>query len=91
MQYERIQVAGELEAVTDNLGTWLYDTEGNKLSETPYDILLSEGDLKLSDPLIYFQRKEEGLKFGFTSGDGAVSIPAVYDSSIMGRFQIMIC
>ena len=86
MQYERIQVAGELEAVTDNSGTWLYDTEGNKLSETPYDILLSEGDLKLSDPLIYFQRKEEGLKFGFTSGDGAVSIPAVYDSLYYGPF-----
>ena len=87
MQYERIQVSGEMAAVTDSAGTWLYDTEGNRLSETPYDtLLMPEGDLTQSEPLAFFQGEGEGLKFGFTSGDGAVSIPAVYDSLYYGPF-----
>ncbi len=74
-----IEVAGELVKVLGEETDWLYDTNGNILSEFSQKTVFLKEDAKLSDPLAYLQTKE--LKWGFTSGDGSVSIAPEYVES----------
>ena len=71
----------------DKEGQWLFDLQGNKLSDQPYD-RMSIAERNMSEPIPVYKNN----KVGFISGDHTVSIPLQYDGFITQKEdKLLVC
>ncbi len=75
--YDSAEVGIYVLKASDEEGEWLFDLEGNKLSDQPYDRISIAGR-NMSEPIPVYKKD----KVGFISGDHTVSIPLQYDTFI---------
>lgn len=75
--YDNVEIGSHVLMAADKEGQWLFDLQGNKLSDQPYD-RMSIAERNMSEPIPVYKNN----KVGFISGDHTVSIPLQYDNFI---------